>query len=162
MSDPEDHIAKLMDRCRISLKQNPDSTRTKACSKTQSYFHTLKSRESVPGSLRLFTFPEEGFIRDSSIKFASFKASSTLFYLFYLSINFLIFFYLISSKWQLCNATDKYILWFLCVYKSIEHYFDKDFKGRPNYTVNKIIFLRWISTEEYIHQILAGQEMLFE
>ena len=59
--DPEDHIAKLMDRCRISLKQNPDSSRTEACSETQSYFHTLNSRESVARVVETLHLPGGGF-----------------------------------------------------------------------------------------------------
>eukprot|EP00057_Strongylocentrotus_purpuratus_P024881 XP_011679355.1 PREDICTED: putative uncharacterized protein ENSP00000383309 [Strongylocentrotus purpuratus] len=60
-SDPEDHIGKLMDRCRISIKQNPDSKRTEACSETQSYFHTLKSRESVARVFETLHLPGGGF-----------------------------------------------------------------------------------------------------
>ena len=78
-SNPEDHIARLMDRCRISLSQNSDSSRNHSCSETQSYFHTLRNRESVTRVIETLHLPGGGFYTRFEYKVRKLYKASSIF-----------------------------------------------------------------------------------
>ena len=58
--DPEDHISRLMNRCRISIEKS-DFTRPTGNSERQSFYHVLNRKESVTRVIETLHLPGGGF-----------------------------------------------------------------------------------------------------